>query len=197
VYGLHVILFIFVVYLTTLSVAQTIFHRIIGWIMNSELERIRKEAVVAYFNLLSWYLPGGTEGNHSGSWPVFLLCSLWVNFLDWLKTCRLYGAEWQGAYKQKWQGRRQNIVAYFRVLAQYFTGKIKHIDKKQDGRFAGPDSKPESPELEAITPRRLICLMLQHHIFVHITTWIKYILDIFLDSINIPFIFFSESTTYL
>jgi hypothetical protein len=35
-------------------------------IMDNELERILKEAVVAYLKLLgiSQHLPGGTEGNH-------------------------------------------------------------------------------------------------------------------------------------
>jgi hypothetical protein len=32
--------------------------------MNNELERIMKEAVVAQFETLYWYLPGGTEENH-------------------------------------------------------------------------------------------------------------------------------------
>jgi hypothetical protein len=31
---------------------------------NNELERIRKEAVVAYLKIISQNFPGGTEGNH-------------------------------------------------------------------------------------------------------------------------------------
>jgi hypothetical protein len=57
--------FLFIcVFLTTLSVAQTILKsRIIGWLMCNELEKIWKEAVVASFNVLvlSRYLSGGTE----------------------------------------------------------------------------------------------------------------------------------------
>jgi hypothetical protein len=32
--------------------------------VSDELERIWKEVVVAYFKVLSWHLPGGTEKNH-------------------------------------------------------------------------------------------------------------------------------------
>jgi hypothetical protein len=52
-------------YLTTLSVAQIIYRRLIGWLMNNELERIRKE-------VLSRNLTWGAEENHdkprSDSW---------------------------------------------------------------------------------------------------------------------------------
>jgi hypothetical protein len=36
-----------VVYLTTLSVTQGVYHRTTVWLMNNELERILKEAIVA------------------------------------------------------------------------------------------------------------------------------------------------------
>jgi hypothetical protein len=41
--------------------------------VNSELERIWKEAVVAYFKVLLRYSPGRTKENHeeSQSWPIF------------------------------------------------------------------------------------------------------------------------------
>jgi hypothetical protein len=32
--------------------------------MNKELERTKKEAVVAYFKVISLYFPGRTHGNH-------------------------------------------------------------------------------------------------------------------------------------
>jgi hypothetical protein len=32
--------------------------------MNAELERIWNEAVMAHFQVLSWYSPGGNEENH-------------------------------------------------------------------------------------------------------------------------------------
>jgi hypothetical protein len=32
--------------------------------VNYDLERIWKEVVVAYFDVLPWHLPGGTEVNH-------------------------------------------------------------------------------------------------------------------------------------
>jgi hypothetical protein len=39
-------------------------------VMNEELERMYKEAVTVYFNILSWYLPGGTEECHEIiCWP--------------------------------------------------------------------------------------------------------------------------------
>jgi hypothetical protein len=53
--------------------------------MNDDIVRIWKEAVVAYFKVLSRHLPGGTDENHeeleSGervSWPRFELDSLWT-----------------------------------------------------------------------------------------------------------------------
>jgi hypothetical protein len=51
-------------YLTTLSVAETVRQRNIGLLMPNELERIWKEAVVAYIQLLPRHLPGGTGENH-------------------------------------------------------------------------------------------------------------------------------------
>jgi hypothetical protein len=33
-------------------------------IVNDELEKIWKEAVMTKFKVLSWYLPGGSEENH-------------------------------------------------------------------------------------------------------------------------------------
>jgi hypothetical protein len=35
--------------------------------MNNESQKIWKEAVVDYFKVLSWHLPGGTEENHKKS----------------------------------------------------------------------------------------------------------------------------------
>jgi hypothetical protein len=43
--------------------------------MNSELERISKEMVMAKFKVLFWHLPGRTEENHKK--PV-RLAGLWV-----------------------------------------------------------------------------------------------------------------------
>jgi hypothetical protein len=36
----------------------------VGLLGNNELERIKKEAVVAYFEVLSLHLPGETEETH-------------------------------------------------------------------------------------------------------------------------------------
>jgi hypothetical protein len=33
-------------------------------LMNDEIERIWKEAVLAYFKVSSWHVPGGTEENY-------------------------------------------------------------------------------------------------------------------------------------
>jgi hypothetical protein len=41
--------------------------------MNGELERLWKEAVMAYFKILFWDLPAGTEENHKKPqdyWPL-------------------------------------------------------------------------------------------------------------------------------
>jgi hypothetical protein len=59
------------VYLTTLSVAQTLWRRMIK---NNELQRMQKEVIVAYFKVLSRHLPGGTEENrrkHQSRQPVY------------------------------------------------------------------------------------------------------------------------------
>jgi hypothetical protein len=40
------------------------YRRIIGWKDYHELQRIRKEVVVAYFKVLCQYLPGDTDENH-------------------------------------------------------------------------------------------------------------------------------------
>jgi hypothetical protein len=53
-----------VVYLTTLSVAQTIQRRMTGRLLNDGLERIWIEAVVVQFKIPFRYLPDGTEKNH-------------------------------------------------------------------------------------------------------------------------------------
>jgi hypothetical protein len=48
-------------------------RRMIGWLMNNELERIRKEMVVAFFKALSRNLPGVTEeksGKSQSGWAV-------------------------------------------------------------------------------------------------------------------------------
>jgi hypothetical protein len=57
------LIYLFVVYLTMLSVAQTLYRRMIGWVMNNELERIWKEAVVAW---LDWGKPIETSIRISG-----------------------------------------------------------------------------------------------------------------------------------
>jgi hypothetical protein len=50
-----------VVYLTMLSVPETIYCRMRGWLVNNELERIWKEAVMTWFKLLSQNILGVTE----------------------------------------------------------------------------------------------------------------------------------------
>jgi hypothetical protein len=53
-------IYLFIVYLTMLSVAQTFLASMIG-LMNNELERMWKEMVMAQFTALSKHLPGGTR----------------------------------------------------------------------------------------------------------------------------------------
>jgi hypothetical protein len=35
--------------------------------MNNELEKVWKKVIIAYFKILYWQLPGGTEENHKKS----------------------------------------------------------------------------------------------------------------------------------
>jgi hypothetical protein len=51
-----------VVYLTTLSIAQTraVYRRLLMLLKKHELERIRKETVFLWFRALSQHLPGST-----------------------------------------------------------------------------------------------------------------------------------------
>jgi hypothetical protein len=56
-------LFLFILYLTTLSVFRNMYRRKLGWLVNNELRRMRKEAIVAQFEVLSWHLPGKVEEN--------------------------------------------------------------------------------------------------------------------------------------
>jgi hypothetical protein len=50
-----------IVYLTTLSVAQTMWRRVLGWVVNNELEMAWKEAVVTKFDIVIQCFPGGTK----------------------------------------------------------------------------------------------------------------------------------------
>lgn len=62
--GLHADLCVlFAAYLTTLLVAQTVGRKIIGWLMNLELERMWKKAVVSLFRVHSQHLLVGAEEN--------------------------------------------------------------------------------------------------------------------------------------
>jgi hypothetical protein len=49
--------YVFMVYLTTLSVTRTIQSRMVEYYVNNSFEMIRKEAVVAYFEVLYHHLP--------------------------------------------------------------------------------------------------------------------------------------------
>jgi hypothetical protein len=63
-YIIYIIFFQFfiVVHLTTLSVAQTTLRRIIGWLMNDELEGYGRKR--SWLKVLPLYLLGGIEENH-------------------------------------------------------------------------------------------------------------------------------------
>jgi hypothetical protein len=65
---------LFVIHLTTLPVAQTVWCWVVGWLVNDELERLWKDVVMAYIKVLSWCLLGGTEGNHEN--PVRVISVL-------------------------------------------------------------------------------------------------------------------------
>jgi len=55
---------LFGVYLTTHSISQHIQRRMTTWLVNSELERIAKEVVVAQFEIISRNWGGRTVENH-------------------------------------------------------------------------------------------------------------------------------------
>jgi hypothetical protein len=44
-----------------LPVTQSIQHQIVGWLVNNELERMWKEAVLAQHDVIFWQLHEGTE----------------------------------------------------------------------------------------------------------------------------------------
>lgn len=54
-------------YLTKLLVIRTVGRRTLGWQMSNGLERMLKEPVTGYFEVLARYLPIGTEENHEKS----------------------------------------------------------------------------------------------------------------------------------
>jgi hypothetical protein len=58
------LLFLFMIYIMTLSVAQTVQHQIVVWLVN-ELGGIWEEAANTKCVALSWYLPAAFEGNHT------------------------------------------------------------------------------------------------------------------------------------
>jgi hypothetical protein len=61
---LHKCLTLFAVHFTTLLVAQTVQHPVIGLLMNTELGRMWKEAVMAYLNVPLRHLSRGADKNH-------------------------------------------------------------------------------------------------------------------------------------
>jgi hypothetical protein len=87
-------IYVFVIYLTELSVPQTIDSS--GWIIvNDELQRMWKETVVASFKVQFRHFPGGTDENHeksqsavcSVSRPRFEFCASGIqdrNFAVWV-----------------------------------------------------------------------------------------------------------------
>lgn len=51
-------IYLFLIYLKTLSVAKMIQRQMLGLLVNNELEEIRTEAVLTYFKFLSRYMSG-------------------------------------------------------------------------------------------------------------------------------------------
>jgi hypothetical protein len=52
-----------------------------GWLVKNRLERICKDALVAYFEVLTWYVPGETNENFSTSQVKIL----WMVSQPWMK----------------------------------------------------------------------------------------------------------------
>jgi hypothetical protein len=50
------------------AISQTIWHQMVGWWMNNELEIMWEETVVAWVMALSQNLPGGTEDSLHSDW---------------------------------------------------------------------------------------------------------------------------------
>jgi hypothetical protein len=57
----------FMVYLTTMSVAQIILNKMLRLLVNNELERTWKEAIVVQFEAISRNFPVATEEDHNQS----------------------------------------------------------------------------------------------------------------------------------
>jgi hypothetical protein len=62
------VFYLFMVYLTRLSVAQIVQYRVMGWLVDNELGRMWKEAVVPWFKVLSQHFPLGAEEHHGKSY---------------------------------------------------------------------------------------------------------------------------------
>jgi hypothetical protein len=84
--------YVFMVYLTRLSVAQLIEPQLLGWLVNGELRRIWKDAVVALYKVPVQHLPWETEANHAipRSDPATsqvgnIQCALHGMLLGWLQ----------------------------------------------------------------------------------------------------------------
>jgi hypothetical protein len=46
--------------------------------MNNKFERIRKEAIIAWFKVLSQHLPGATQKNHENALTASLQGEIWT-----------------------------------------------------------------------------------------------------------------------
>jgi hypothetical protein len=61
-----------------LSQAQTIQDQMVRWLANNTLEWICNKVVIAYFEVLSQHLPGGTEESHKMPQSASLLTDIWT-----------------------------------------------------------------------------------------------------------------------
>jgi hypothetical protein len=48
----------------------------VGWLVNSDLERLWNESVVFQLEVVFWHLPGGTIGNHKKPWSGWAFSDL-------------------------------------------------------------------------------------------------------------------------
>jgi hypothetical protein len=85
-----------VAYLMTLSVAQTIWRRMM-WLIN-ELERIWLEAVMARFKIIYRHLPVRAEENHGKSHPEYSTTGSGFDLRDLqltMQECQTFGNDVQ------------------------------------------------------------------------------------------------------
>jgi hypothetical protein len=113
-------------YWTSLAPAQIIWYRIVVCLLNHELERVWKETDVTGFEVLSRYLPGGTEKIREESRydsvcpsPRFETCTWDTETRNVMAWNKLLGVNYYGTYY---------IVLYLFIYS-YYVNYVKRGDR--------------------------------------------------------------------